>query len=257
MQFQIYSLIKRTIPQYLKNNTYLLSPVVRLRDYFWKTSYCEWVEWQDLKFKFTAPYPVLYRAKNFGIENRILRLARQTLREGQSAIDVGANYGFLSCVIGLSLKNGGRLLAFEIDKTVCLEAQNNINLNSLQNVAKIVCKGASKENSNKLITVDQQVTEDRLTNIAFFKVDVDGLEYDVLLGADKMIRTNLPVIVVEINKQATDIYHYLFEIGYRYFINLNNEQINLGNLMVGINLVASVEPINVPGVILPNIENLY
>ena len=56
------------------------------------------VRWQDLSFSLTAPYRVLHQARRNGIENRICRLARSILRPEDAAVDVGANYGFVSLV---------------------------------------------------------------------------------------------------------------------------------------------------------------
>lgn len=58
------------------------------------------VVWEALHFLFAAPPRVLHRAQKRGIENRLCRLARAVLKEGDTAVEVGGNYGFVAVMLG-------------------------------------------------------------------------------------------------------------------------------------------------------------
>ena len=73
----------------------------------------------------------------------------------------------------------------------------------------------------KATTIDSE----NLNNIGFIKIDVEGHELDVLLGASKTIIKNRPVCMVEIYPKflqcsPNDIFQYFFSKSYRCYYNV-------------------------------------
>lgn len=83
----------------------------------------------------------------------------------------------------------------------------------------------SKEFQVQIRTLDSMI--DSLINLQFIKIDVEGFEYQVLLGAAQSIREHRPVIAFEqwpgdfVNGKSKSI-EYLESLGYRFYWQKNN-----------------------------------
>lgn len=83
-------------------------------------------------------------------------------------------------------------------------------------------KGAYVEEKIKVTSLDNFVLSKNLKNISFIKIDVEGHELDVLKGAQKVIASDHPVIMIEINSEHLarsntskhQIFDYLEKQGY-------------------------------------------
>jgi len=79
-----------------------------------------------------------------------------------------------------------------------------------------------------VVSLDESLTD---MGISFISIDVEGFEYQVLLGASEIIRANKPIIVAEANK------HYLEKRGhisllefYKHFDNLDYVCYHIGKI---------------------------
>lgn len=72
----------------------------------------------------------------------------------------------------------------------------------------------------KVVTLDESLPNQ---DISFMSIDVEGFEYQVLLGASEIIKANMPVIVAEANKNyiesrgnisLVDFYKYFSDLDY-------------------------------------------
>src|SRR5262249_47751462 len=156
-----------------------------------------------------APYRWLLKARLHGIENRICRLARSVLLPGDAAIDVGANYGFVSTILAKSVAPGGRLFAFEINKSIAETLQRTMARNALNEVALVIGQGAGASVSQSLTTVDTLLQTGGTRNVGFIKVDTDGSDYDVLRGATKTLNASQAVVAVEMSQRQQEIFELL------------------------------------------------
>ena len=202
------------------------------------------VRWEDSHFYLEAPYKTFYKAQNYGIENRICRLGRLAIRDGGLAIDVGANYGFVTMALGKNAHRSTRVVSFEIDPHVCYTLRQTIEKNDLSKVVTLISKGAGSRNADGLVTVDSIVNSLELENIRFIKIDVDGGDFQVLQGASDTLRRFHPVVVIEMTESHQEIYDYLIEAGYKHFIDQSNNPV-ISNEWPA-NLIASVEEIFIP-----------
>ncbi len=202
------------------------------------------VDWEDLHFSFSAPLRTLQKAQTAGIENRICRLASSIVRKGGDAIDVGANYGFVSTIVCLSLRPPSRLLSFEIEPGIGRVVEESMRRNRIGDRCIVIKRGAGAQSDGRFVSVDDEVTRQRLDKVSFVKIDVDGPDCDVLLGARRVLERDHPVVVIEMSKRQDDILNVLRDCGYRYFGDLHDNAVNRSSWPD--NLVASLEKVSIP-----------
>ena len=167
------------------------------------------------------------------------------------AIDVGAHYGTSSYHFSNNFKN---VEAFEIDPQIRECLQMNVNNFSRKNVTvypygcgreakhinlsrnvdshftKINLKSnnLSEENSDsKIIPLDNYDWQD----VDFIKIDVEGYENEVILGALKLIERCKPIILFEKNRvnENPNPQTILNNMGYRYAIRFDKDDIIIHN----------------------------
>ncbi len=178
--------------------------------------------------------------------------------EGEFALDVGANIGYMTSVLSLKVGKNGKVYTFEAHPEIFDELKFNVqswfqncNLSNIES-NHIAVSDASGEvelfvpfdfhtnrglasiqkgdKGNQSITVSSISLDDRFANqeIGVLKLDVEGHELNVLKGArrllqDKRIRD---CIFEEHNNYPTDTTDFLEEMGYtiyrvhRHFLGL-------------------------------------
>ena len=202
---------------------------------------CGDVAWGGLSFSFAAPPAVLFRAQTRGVENRLCRLARASLAEGDVAVDVGGNYGFVTIVLAHAVGPTGRVVVFEIDPSIAAVLQSNVDANRLTERVEVVACGAGAPDTSGTVTVDERLGDRR---VRFLMIDTDGHDLAVLHGAMCVIRRDRPIVVVETNENGSAIYELLTGLGYTHFIGMSNEAVVPGQWPH--NMIASTEPVAIP-----------
>ena len=245
----LYGILKRFVPRRLEAAIGASSALQPIRDRFFRPmGVPEIVEglvsWEDLQFHYAAPLQPLYKAQHYGVENGICRIARAVLHDGDVALDVGANYGFITMVMGKSVQPRGRVLSFEVDSQICGVLARTLEANNLSETVCAVAKKIGSEDSGDCVTLDSIVIEYQLGGVRFIKIDVDGEDFGVLSGARKTLNAFHPVVVVEMMRQQKEICELLVACGYSQFRDQSNREV-LPNEWP-LNLVASIEPIVMP-----------
>jgi hypothetical protein len=202
------------------------------------------IGWEDLRFTFRAPYRAFHKARERGVESILCRLARSVLQPGDMAIDVGANYGFVTLVMANSVIPGGRVFSFEIDPMVASTLADTIRDNDLERIVHLTKMGAGAVVENGMVTVDSIVDRSTAAPVRFLKVDTDGSDYEVLLGATEVLTTHHPLVVVEMHRDQQAIYELLSSLGYVFFIDLDGRPLVPGEWPN--NLVASLSSVALP-----------
>ena len=159
-------------------------------------------------------------------------------KKDEILFDIGGNIGVYSMYAG---KKGARVYAFEPESQNFSRLVRNASLNGLTNVIPY-CMGLSQKSEFSYLNVTsfnagdsqhQVAGEDKLYERSFqnvkqgclvfslndlcfvyglpvpnhIKIDVDGLEPEIILGADKVLRDpNVRTILIEINKGVGDKY---------------------------------------------------
>jgi FkbM family methyltransferase len=160
-----------------------------------------------------------------GFEKAETEFAIEHARPGTVAIDVGGNVGMFTVPLALAVGPSGRVLTIEPSPDNVERLERNVDLNMLENVVvepvavgdkpgRLVLQLASdpgfhstadiaeSRSLDKSLTVqaetlDQVWLRAHAPNVSFIKVDTEGGEDAVLRGAEQILRTCQPVLLVE------------------------------------------------------------
>jgi FkbM family methyltransferase len=149
------------------------------------------------------------------------------LGEGGTALDVGANQGFISMILASLVGPSGRVIAFEPSSTAYAKLRKTIAANGLDQVVPLLLGcgrrhesvtlhrvGRSSGNSSiravgtpletivlKPLDDVEEVWERR---VDLLKIDTEGAEPDVLSGAERLLREHRPTIYIEMGGEYVD-----------------------------------------------------
>jgi len=175
-------------------------------------------------------YSFLYNPK-FGIEREMVRgdydptssnIIRKFVKEEFHCIDAGANIGAVSILLADLVGPKGKVYAFEPSKNTSTRLERNIAINNLQGIIKLMKKGLSDKEQNlklkepdynlgnattldlvpgegetiSLTTIDKFFSE-KPVKIDFIKIDVEGMELEVIKGGMHTIQKHRPIILYE------------------------------------------------------------
>lgn len=154
-------------------------------------------------------------------EPKTLSILQSWLKNGGHFIDVGANVGAIALPLAKYLEKNGNVLAIEGSPHIAEHLQASLRLNSLQNVfvENVLCGEVSGETDfyqapdshfgmgSRGAQFDQapiRLPMRSLDDIAAafrpiraIKVDVEGFEYQVFVGASQILREDKPDIIFE------------------------------------------------------------
>jgi len=195
------------------------------------------IQYFQFTFIISCPLQILLKAEEKGIESSLSRLIMNELSKGDQCIDVGANYGFITMIMAKIVGENGHVFSFESDINIYKVLTKNINNNDLKNTCTVKNDFISNKSNNNHKKLDNIIKEDRKGKIKLIKIDTDGSDYNCLLGAEKLIKMDMPIIVIEVNESGLEIYNKLMDLGYCYFYD---QYYNLvSNNKMPLNLVAS------------------
>jgi FkbM family methyltransferase len=195
------------------------------------------------------------------------RLFRQMLAPGMTAVEVGANIGTHTLVMAQSVGPGGRVLAFEPQRSVFQILCGNLALNGLEQVEP--WRAALGAESGTLVAprLDPRVRHnfgglelgsgapvagDRvplltldsfdLPALHFMKVDAEGMEHDVLRGARQTLTKFKPLLYVENDRleKSAALIQFLETLDYRLYwstppyVDMPNFYNNPDNIFPGV-----------------------
>ena len=149
-------------------------------------------------------------------------------------VDVGSGIGEMS-LIAASKITKGRIFAFEPTQQSRERLYENVLLNNLVNTVRIFDQALSSKKGKstfrttkisetnhishtinneqgnievRVTTLDHVIRKEKISQIKILKIDVEGAEYDVLLGAKKaLLGKKIAVIIVELNKNSRNYGH--------------------------------------------------
>jgi FkbM family methyltransferase len=175
-----------------------------------------------------------------------MQLLRQLCAPGDVVIEVGANIGAHTVELARHVGRNGHVLAFEPQRLVFQALCANIALNSLENVdcywaalgtrngvvivpeadprqpynfGGVTLLGAQQGQPVDCYTLDRFITLPRLRLI---KIDVEGMEADVLGGGRGLIQKFRPFLYVENDRveKSEALISMINDLGYRMFWHL-------------------------------------
>jgi FkbM family methyltransferase len=203
-----------------------------------------------LPTRFINYFPKDYEDENFNF-------LEKSVVKGGVVIDIGSHIGLFSMVASKLVGNTGKVYAFEPSPTTFNVLQKTIAINKTEKfvlpfqkavgaakgIIEFYVSNNSVDNSNSLVkhvtdrdikgidieitTTDIFVQEQQIDKIDFIKIDVEGAEYDTLLGAKNTLLKYKPNCMVGIHPVAIKakgdelikIYEFLKECNYNLFVN--------------------------------------
>lgn len=173
------------------------------------------------------------------------------LKPGMAFVDLGANEGFFSVVASRLVGPTGRVLAIEPQSRLASVIRRNLDLNAASNVslAQVAISDAdgtadfnlapdtnsgssglsratrytNPTQSVRLLTLDACLRENDLTSVDVMKIDVEGYEYEAILGSKELFRSRkVDRVLIEVHDNllnsrglcAQDISDFLISCGY-------------------------------------------
>jgi FkbM family methyltransferase len=182
-------------------------------------------------------------------EPEIEKIFQTYSKPGMTIIDVGANIGYHSLKSAEYVGPTGKVISIEPSSWAIQKLQRNIELNpqvadriliiqsALSNTNqdrtceffqasyKLNGKSTSNEEIIDFRTLDWISAEYNLNNIGIVKIDVDGTEIKVLLGALQTIEKHHPILIVEFTptvftsfgENAKDLILLILDLGYLFY----------------------------------------
>ena len=137
-------------------------------------------------------------------EPLVQRTIAESLSPGETFFDVGSHSGFHSLVGARAVGSAGLVVAVEPDPANAAEVEDQAALNGFNHIT-VVRKAVVADLSEASSPIDgagaTPTTIDDLTHEfrppALIKIDVEGLELEVLRGAADTLREHRPTVVIE------------------------------------------------------------
>ncbi len=161
-------------------------------------------------------------------ESPLIRLMESRSIGGWTCFDVGANVGAITLALAKLIGPDGKVYAFEPGPPSLPRLRNNLNLNpELSKRVEMITAGVGRapgqlywaeEKGNpgnamvgetgthliKIITLDDFVRERAISKLDFVKIDVEGMELDVMQGANESLRRFHPMLYFETLPRYTE-----------------------------------------------------
>ena len=173
-------------------------------------------------------------------------LLQKLCRQGDIVVEVGANIGALTMMLARSVGDSGRVYAFEPQRIVFQTLCANMAINSISNVECFQAAVSSEAGHIFVPEIEYDKTKnfgdfqadafvegDRVIKIVLddflelprfrlLKVDVEGMEYNVVMGAKKLIEKFHPILYVENDREekAQQLIDYIKSHDYRLFVHI-------------------------------------
>lgn len=156
-----------------------------------------------------------------------VRFMRSYLKDGDVAIDVGGQIGYLSIIMATSANRHVQVVSFEPEPGNINSFKQNIELNTLENVTLV--EKAVSDHAGKIklylssdrnagthstvfvegnvseefveidaVTIDDEVSSRGIDRVDLIKIDVEGGEIDVIRGSVKTLMSFQPVVITEL-----------------------------------------------------------
>jgi FkbM family methyltransferase len=159
-------------------------------------------------------------------EPQISQLIQKHLKPNQVALDIGANIGYFSLLMAKQVGLKGTVVAFEPIPSVYNSLYQNLSLNHCLQVKaeqKAVADKVGEANMHfdeasplsflskldnmgnltvPVITIDDYLKTQSLTDLNFVKIDVEGAEDRVIAGMLQSLQNFKPTVLVEIHSNS-------------------------------------------------------
>jgi FkbM family methyltransferase len=175
-----------------------------------------------------------------------IRFIRRWLRPGMRTVDVGANYGLYTVAMARAVGREGRVWAFEPTPDTAQFLDSTLQLNDLGQVTlsraavsshegKVALALETHSESNRIaraaatqgetievpaVTLTRAAEQQHWPEIDFIKLDIEGHEFEAVVGASGLLQSCSPLLMFEVNTaQKFDfrVLAPLAEMGYQFY----------------------------------------
>jgi FkbM family methyltransferase len=171
-------------------------------------------------FKFRMPTK-WYRYYNDGYEKDSFDYIRENVALGETVLDIGSHIGLYTIPFSQLVGEKGLVFCFEPTNSTFNVLKKTIKINNLQNTKPLNFAISNKDetlffnlttdtgegsNANSLVNIDNirntqeviarsidSIRDEYKLKIDFIKIDVEGAEYNALLGAEKCFLNDKPM----------------------------------------------------------------
>lgn len=209
---------------YLKNQNNVFIEKMIPPSYLHKSVANRFLNWNGLKMHLNLRHYNDHQTYWFAGKDTFLNNILRFVQSQDVVLDIGVNIGFY--LLNFAKKaNQGNVYGFEPNPTVFEFAKKNCELNQFQHVKlnniglghvassfqmaqindnlgmnKIVTESTSGSFTVQVQRLDDFVNQENITKVDVMKIDVEGFEMNVLLGAEEVINKNKPFLFIEIDE---------------------------------------------------------
>lgn len=123
---------------------------------------------------------------------------KKLVEKGFTCFDIGTAYGYYTVALA-RLARGGKVVAFEPQAMLATQLRETARRNVfLETTIEIIKMRVGAQVSENMTTLDVLARHENLTP-NFIKIDVDGPEYEILVGARQVLERIKPRLVVEVH----------------------------------------------------------
>lgn len=196
------------------------------------------------------------------------------LRRSITCIDVGANIGYYLLLLQKAIGLEGQIFCIEPEPQDLEELKKCVQINQFKNVSIIEAAIGEKDSKEELrfginalicvgdkgdLTVEIKTLDSFIfAKPDFIKIDVEGYEGKVLLGARNLLKNFRPTLFIEIHPQALPKYGISFKeillLSKDYYTNINCFQLRsskslLEKIAIRYSFARAIERINSSGLL--------
>ena len=214
----------------IKNTTkYKLGALIKSFLSFFTERYVYKIQFGGVEIRLQGGLNFLYFLKGQTLEEKFLSSLNLT---GKNCYDIGSHVGILTIFFAKSTGDTGRVIAFEPNPETYLKMKKNTELNDLNNVAlfnigigkkhekrelfaryhysgsgsmdehiktAIVSQGNTKKFEVEVYCLDKFIDKNKLPKADFIKIDIEGMEYNALLGMQETLQRFKPALYIEVH----------------------------------------------------------
>lgn len=192
----------------------------------------------------------------------LLSVARAFVNKKSIVVDIGAHIGTFAIPIASEVEE---VIAFEpSSETFSLLSHNakensaslkliNKALGSKKGSGTILARNASNSGANTIVTggdIPVAILDSEVTHADFIKIDVEGMELEVLRGGSELIKHSRPVVLFEVNlsqlrahnASPRTIEKFFILNGYRLYFPIEEKDFVLARVQSATLLTALIAP---------------
>jgi hypothetical protein len=131
-------------------------------------------------------------------EIELVKHFRKLVRKGYNCFDVGGNGGYYA--LALAKMSGGNVVSLECDRLAAQMMRETFARNPfpIQTIEGFVAESCE----NDRVTLDAIATQTFVPD--FIKMDIEGAEADALLGAQSILKSRKPSMIIEVHGQDVE-----------------------------------------------------